>query len=76
MRLLFWLVTGCSTVVVLAFAWAWWMTDDDTVSPHWLAQHGMYDQPYRYDPEDPSRLHLLWKIARAQHDRDFVGPER
>jgi hypothetical protein len=76
MRMALWIVTGGCAIAALVFARWWWLSHEDRVTPHWLAQHGLYDQPPRYDPDDPSRLHLLRKIARAQHDRDILGPER
>ncbi len=64
MRTLFWLVSGVTLIVALAFLRELFRTED-TVTPTWVAQVTRW-----HDPEDDTTLHRLRRIAKAQHRDD------
>lgn len=75
MKWVLWTTAGFGVILFLGFLRELFR-DDDVMTPKWLVDHGLYARMPRHDPDDPSRLQLLRKIARAQQGDDILGPER
>lgn len=69
MKTAFYVVSGCTLVVVLAFLWAWVRDEENARVERWASRYyGAY--PRLHDADNPSRLDRLRKIAAAQHSQD------
>jgi hypothetical protein len=73
MKWVLWTTAGVALIALLGFLREVFR-NDDVMTPRWLVDHGMYANTPRHDPDDPSRLQLLRKIARAQQGEDILGP--
>ena len=75
MKWMAWTLLGGVVIVLLAAIRALW-EDQEYLSASWRREHGLYGKEPHHDSDDPSRLQLLRKIARAQEGKDILGPER